>query len=101
MPASATAKARGAAVRAGGSPALFARVGLRIPVVSLPNHSPTSRTVAGGGIGGMAVALTLHQIGVPCQVLETVPELPLGVGGINVQPNAVRELYGHGLGASN
>jgi 2-polyprenyl-6-methoxyphenol hydroxylase-like FAD-dependent oxidoreductase len=47
----------------------------------------------------MAVALTLHQIGVPCQVLETVPELkPLGVG-INVQPNAVRELYDMGLGA--
>lgn len=49
--------------------------------------------IAGGGIGGMALALTLHQIGVPCQVVESVQELrPLGVG-INVQPNAVRELY--------
>ena len=53
--------------------------------------------IAGGGIGGMALALTLHQIGVPCTVLEAVPELqPLGVG-INLQPNAVRELYDLGL----
>jgi 2-polyprenyl-6-methoxyphenol hydroxylase-like FAD-dependent oxidoreductase len=54
--------------------------------------------IAGGGIGGLAVALTLQQIGVPCLVLEAVPELkPLGVG-INLQPNAVRELYELGLG---
>jgi 2-polyprenyl-6-methoxyphenol hydroxylase-like FAD-dependent oxidoreductase len=54
--------------------------------------------VAGGGIGGLSVALTLHQIGVPCLVLETVPRLqPLGVG-INLQPNAVRELYELGIG---
>ena len=49
--------------------------------------------IAGGGIGGLSVALTLHQIGVPCVVFESVPEIkPLGVG-INLQPNAVRELY--------
>ena len=53
--------------------------------------------IAGGGIGGMAMALTLHQIGVPCVVYEAVPALqPLGVG-INLQPNAVRELYELGL----
>ena len=55
--------------------------------------------IAGGGIGGLSVALTLHQIGVPCIVLESVGELkPLGVG-INLQPNAVRELYDLGIGA--
>lgn len=55
--------------------------------------------IAGGGIGGIAMALTLHQIGVPCVVIESVRELkPLGVG-INIQPNAVREL--HDLGISN
>ena len=55
--------------------------------------------IAGGGIGGMALALTLHQIGVPCVVFEAVAELqPLGVG-INLQPNAVRELYDLGLDA--
>ena len=54
--------------------------------------------VAGGGIGGLSVALTLHQIGVPCLVLESVQHLrPLGVG-INLQPNAVRELYELGIG---
>ncbi|MCC2314876.1 flavin-dependent oxidoreductase [Cellulomonas xiejunii] len=54
--------------------------------------------VAGGGIGGLAVALTLHQIGVPFTVLEGARELaPLGVG-INLQPNAVRELDDLGIG---
>src|SRR5690349_8694209 len=54
--------------------------------------------IAGGGIGGLTVALTLHQIGVPCVVLESVRHLePLGVG-INLQPNAVRELYELGIG---
>src|SRR4029079_15389198 len=54
--------------------------------------------IAGGGIGGISVALTLHQMGVPCVVFESVRELkPLGVG-INLQPNAVRELYDLGIG---
>ena len=53
--------------------------------------------IAGGGIGGLATALTLHQIGVPCVVFESVREMrPLGVG-INLQPNAVRELYDLGI----
>ncbi len=53
--------------------------------------------IAGGGIGGMVTALTLHQLGVPCIVLESVAQLaPLGVG-INLQPNAVRELYDLGI----
>ena len=57
--------------------------------------------IAGGGIGGLATALTLHQIGVPCLVLEAVREMrPLGVG-INIQPNAVRELYDLGITAAD
>src|SRR5574339_626980 len=53
--------------------------------------------IDGGGIGGLTAALTLHQIGVPCSVLEAVREMrPLGVG-INLQPNAVRELYDLGF----
>ncbi|MGR3321759.1 MAG: flavin-dependent oxidoreductase [Pseudooceanicola sp.] len=56
--------------------------------------------IAGGGIGGLATALTLAQIGVPCRVFESVRELkPLGVG-INLQPNAVRELYDLGFDAA-
>ncbi|MBP0484868.1 flavin-dependent oxidoreductase [Sagittula salina] len=55
--------------------------------------------IAGGGIGGLVMALTLHQIGVPCSVFEKVrTPRPLGVG-INIQPNAVRELYDLGIGA--
>jgi 2-polyprenyl-6-methoxyphenol hydroxylase-like FAD-dependent oxidoreductase len=54
--------------------------------------------IAGGGIGGLAMALTLHQLGVPCIVFEQVREVkPLGVG-INLQPNAVRELGDLGIG---
>lgn len=53
--------------------------------------------IAGGGIGGLATALTLHQIGVRCVVFEAVRDMrPLGVG-INMQPNAVRELYDLGI----
>jgi len=55
--------------------------------------------VAGGGIAGLTAALTCHQIGVPVVVLESVSRLaPLGVG-INLQPNAVRELLDLGLEA--
>ncbi|HSG57787.1 MAG TPA: flavin-dependent oxidoreductase [Paracoccaceae bacterium] len=54
--------------------------------------------IAGGGIAGLALALTLDQIGVPCVIFESVRELrPLGVG-INIQPNAVRELADLGIG---
>ncbi|QBF34189.1 flavin-dependent oxidoreductase [Thalassococcus sp. S3] len=54
--------------------------------------------IAGGGIAGLTLGLTLHQIGVPFRIFEAVRELkPLGVG-INIQPNAVRELMDLGLG---
>jgi 2-polyprenyl-6-methoxyphenol hydroxylase-like FAD-dependent oxidoreductase len=53
--------------------------------------------IAGGGIGGLALALSLHQIGVKCRVFESVKEIkPLGVG-INVLPHAARELIELGL----
>lgn len=55
--------------------------------------------IAGGGIAGLALGLTLHQIGVPFRVYEASGEIrPLGVG-INLQPNAVRELFDLGLEA--
>ena len=53
--------------------------------------------IAGGGIAGLALGLTLHQIGVPFRIYEAAQAIrPLGVG-INLQPNAVRELYDLGL----
>ncbi|WP_323039362.1 flavin-dependent oxidoreductase [Gemmobacter sp.] len=54
--------------------------------------------IAGAGIAGLTLGLTLHQIGVPFRIHESVRALrPLGVG-INLQPNAVRELRDLGLG---
>lgn len=53
--------------------------------------------VIGGGIGGFATALSLHQAGIECQVFErsaTIREL--GVG-INTLPHAIRELADLGL----
>lgn len=53
--------------------------------------------IAGGGIAGVTMGLTLHQIGVPFKIFESIKEpKPLGVG-INLQPPAVRELYDLGL----
>jgi 5-methylphenazine-1-carboxylate 1-monooxygenase len=53
--------------------------------------------VAGAGIGGLTLALSLHQAGLPVKVFETAEELrPLGVG-INLLPHAVRELDELGL----
>ena len=53
--------------------------------------------IAGGGIGGLAAALSLHKAGIEVTVFEAVPEIrPLGVG-INMLPHAVRELTELGL----
>ena len=53
--------------------------------------------VIGGGIGGLATALSLHAAGIGVRVYESVAEIKaLGVG-INLQPNAVRELVELGL----
>lgn len=53
--------------------------------------------IAGGGIAGLTLGLTLHQIGVPFRIYEATRVIrPLGVG-INIQPNAVRELFDLGL----
>lgn len=53
--------------------------------------------IAGGGISGLALALTCQQIGQPFRVYESAPQIkPLGVG-INLQPSAVRELFDLGL----
>ena len=54
--------------------------------------------VVGGGIGGLSLALSLHQAGIKVRVYEAVSNPgPLGVG-INLQPTAVRELTELGLG---
>ena len=54
--------------------------------------------IAGGGIGGLAAALSLHAAGLnDVQVFESAAEvLPIGVG-VNLPPHAVRELTELGL----
>ncbi len=57
----------------------------------------TEVMIVGAGIGGLVLALSLHQIGVNCRIYESVTELkPLGAG-INLLPHAVRELDELGL----
>ena len=55
--------------------------------------------IVGGGIGGLSLALALHQQGLSCDVYEAVPEVrEIGVG-ITLLPHAMRELAQLGLQA--
>jgi 2-polyprenyl-6-methoxyphenol hydroxylase-like FAD-dependent oxidoreductase len=57
----------------------------------------TDVVIVGAGIGGLTLALSLHQAGISCRIYEAVAELrPLGVG-INILPHAARELDELGL----
>jgi 2-polyprenyl-6-methoxyphenol hydroxylase-like FAD-dependent oxidoreductase len=58
---------------------------------------PVEILIVGGGIGGLTLALSLHQAGIACRVFEAAPEIrPLGVG-INLLPHGCRELTELGL----
>jgi 2-polyprenyl-6-methoxyphenol hydroxylase-like FAD-dependent oxidoreductase len=60
----------------------------------------TDIAIVGGGVGGLALALHLHQRGVRCDVFEAVSEVrELGVG-ITLLPHAMRELAALGLQAA-
>jgi 2-polyprenyl-6-methoxyphenol hydroxylase-like FAD-dependent oxidoreductase len=53
--------------------------------------------IVGAGIGGLTLALSLHQAGIETEIYEAVREIrPVGVG-INLLPHAVRELTELGL----
>jgi len=53
--------------------------------------------IVGGGIGGLTLALSLHQAGIACRVFEAAPGIkPLGVG-VNLLPHGMRELTELGL----
>ncbi len=53
--------------------------------------------IIGGGIGGLTLALALHEAGIACRIFEAAPQIkPIGVG-INLLPHAMRELASLGL----
>ena len=53
--------------------------------------------IVGGGVGGLTLALELHDAGIECTIYEAVSRIePLGVG-INLMPHAVAVLDRHGL----
>ena len=53
--------------------------------------------IIGGGVGGLTLALSLHEAGIACRVFEAAPEIqPIGVG-INLLPHGMRELTELGL----
>jgi 2-polyprenyl-6-methoxyphenol hydroxylase-like FAD-dependent oxidoreductase len=55
--------------------------------------------IVGGGIGGLALALGLHQRGIHCEVYEGAPDIrEIGVG-ITLLPHAMRELAALGVQA--
>jgi 5-methylphenazine-1-carboxylate 1-monooxygenase len=54
--------------------------------------------IAGGGIGGLTAALSLHAAGMAdLQVLEASPSIEAVGVGINLPPHATRELTELGL----
>ncbi len=53
--------------------------------------------VIGGGIAGLTLALSLHDLGIACRIFESAPAFKrLGVG-LNLLPHGVRELSQLGL----
>jgi 2-polyprenyl-6-methoxyphenol hydroxylase-like FAD-dependent oxidoreductase len=53
--------------------------------------------IVGGGIGGVAAALALHQVGIDAVVYERAPQLTEVGAGMMLWPNATRVLRGLGL----
>jgi len=53
--------------------------------------------IVGGGLGGLAAALFLRQVGLDAVVYEQAPELREAGAGVVVSPNMVRALDGLGL----
>ena len=64
----------------------------------LPDSSPPSILIAGGGLGGLAAALALARQGVRVRVLEQMPELGEIGAGVQLGPNAFSAFDALGVG---
>lgn len=53
--------------------------------------------IVGGGIGGLTLALTLHERGVLCRVFEMAPQIRAVGVGVNLLPHSTKELIRLGL----
>src|SRR3954470_22229055 len=53
--------------------------------------------IVGAGIGGLTLGLALHQANIPCRVFESATEIKAVGVGINLLPQATRELAALGL----
>ncbi len=53
--------------------------------------------VVGGGIGGLTLALALHENHIPCRVFESAPQIKAVGVGVNLLPHATKVLAGLGL----
>uniref|UniRef100_UPI0025BE929D FAD-dependent monooxygenase n=1 Tax=Bradyrhizobium sp. TaxID=376 RepID=UPI0025BE929D len=53
--------------------------------------------IVGAGIGGLTLALALHESGIPCRIVESTAEIKAVGVGINLLPHATRELAALGL----
>src|SRR5688500_7898657 len=53
--------------------------------------------IVGGGIGGLTLALELHQRSIPCRIFESAPRIQAVGVGINILPHATRVLADLGL----
>ena len=53
--------------------------------------------IAGGAAGGLTLALSVHQLGIPCTVFEAAAEMKELRVGINTLPHGIRELTSLGL----
>src|SRR5260370_22239594 len=53
--------------------------------------------IVGAGIGGLTLALALHEANIPCRIFESAAEIRAVGVGINLLPHATKELAALGL----
>ena len=62
------------------------------------NRSTPSIAIIGAGIGGLAVSTCLRKLGIETTIYEQAPAFARVGSGIQMSPNAMRVLYGLGVG---